>query len=666
MSSYQQPKRDKGRDVVSPPAGAARRHAWKVVVAACLILSCRSGESVAPTPPVALILVQPEGWDFTSLADTVRLAAVARSARGATIPGVSVAWSSSDTTVAVVDTAGRVIARGNGTARITASNGALGGSSDIRVQQVPVSVELRDVPGLVTSLGPSVRVRAIVRDGRGTVMPSEPVQWSSSDPSLVTMFNDGLAFASGDGRVEIRARLRNGATASDSLRIEQRAAQVQFEPLGAMVAPRGTFAVRVTDSLGFVMRKPARVQLRYADGQRVLVRATAADSGRMAVVLDSLVPGAGQVVEAEVTGASGPIRATSAPFDVHLRLTSLAATMMGSCGLSHDGDAWCWGVAMLEADSSNTPVRVRTTGKAIGLAMTRGGCLLSATGQVSCWGSHWAFLPQPTDPVPLAAAPPLDAIAGRGAYCGLVRGTLAPVCWLNSSAYFDGAPPGDVIWETPVAAAVGRSRAGASSAIRTIQPGSDHFCLLDDRGVAFCGGSNAQQALGRDPTQVGGWETTPVATATRFHSLSVGGAFACGVAVDATVWCWGDNREGQLGPAAPSSAHAVPVIVSGISGVTSVAAGRDHACALTGDGRAYCWGHMFGPVPKSLGAHRFVSLASGAYHSCGIEVSGFTYCWGTADNGQIGHGRWAGSITPTLVLAPHVTTGNIPLQRQSR
>ncbi len=81
--------------------------------------------------------------------------------------------------------------------------------------------------------------------------------------------------------------------------------------------------------------------------------------------------------------------------------------------------------------------------------------------------------------------------------------------------------------------------------------------------------------------------------------FSVGGRHACGVDTRGDVWCWGDNEARQLGPAtaAPASLSAVRVEMDPTGRnrfpARYVAAGDTHTCALleAGPGRVYCWGN---------------------------------------------------------------------------
>ncbi|WP_159270800.1 PKD domain-containing protein [Variovorax boronicumulans] len=66
-----------------------------------------------------------------------------------------------------------------------------------------------------------------------------------------------------------------------------------------------------------------------------------------------------------------------------------------------------------------------------------------------------------------------------------------------------------------------------------------------------------------------------------------GSVFTCGIKLDGTVACWGDNSYGQLGDGTTES-RSTPVTVQGLSNVMGLGLGRDHACALKQDGSVVC------------------------------------------------------------------------------
>jgi alpha-tubulin suppressor-like RCC1 family protein len=104
--------------------------------------------------------------------------------------------------------------------------------------------------------------------------------------------------------------------------------------------------------------------------------------------------------------------------------------------------------------------------------------------------------------------------------------------------------------------------------------------------------------------------------------------------------------------AAGGHADTLPIEVVGIS-FAGVAAGVDHACGLTTQHGAVCWGTngavdrlglpdpnvtASGPVAVQ-NAPPLVSVVVGSEHSCGVTATGTAYCWGANDRGQLGDGH---------------------------
>ena len=148
-----------------------------------------------------------------------------------------------------------------------------------------------------------------------------------------------------------------------------------------------------------------------------------------------------------------------------------------------------------------------------------------------------------------------------------------------------------------------------------------------------------------------------------FRAIATGGTSSCAVATDGTAWCWGKNVAGALGDGTTTS-RAFPTKLSGLTGVSAIAASfGGHACALLTDGTVRCWGNN---TYKQLGAGvaaseslvpvavtglvGITSIALGENHSCSLGADGYMRCWGANFQGQV-DGGFSGTTTMVNVYA---------------
>ncbi len=112
-------------------------------------------------------------------------------------------------------------------------------------------------------------------------------------------------------------------------------------------------------------------------------------------------------------------------------------------------------------------------------------------------------------------------------------------------------------------------------------------------------------------------------------SLAAGAAHTCAITTSGSLYCWGENEEGQV-----TGTPAADVLVPRKwieSGVTAVTAGEGHTCAAVG-GEVRCWGRGFAsPWSTIAAAAGATALAAGGQHTCAITVGGAVRCWGSGD-----------------------------------
>jgi len=286
-------------------------------------------------------------------------------------------------------------------------------------------------------------------------------------------------------------------------------------------------------------------------------------------------------------------------------------------------------------------------------------CGLAGDGRVYCWGLNGNG--QLGDGTRTNRSSP-KVVAGTVRFVQVSAGAYH-TCALaaDNRAYCWGALEGDATGFgddhlTPTAVLEGRR-------FVRLRSGSYHTCGVNPYDVAFCWGNRAFGELGGGDNYI-----TPVRVAggLSFRSVIAGGGFTCGVTTGNKGYCWGYNLDGALGDGTRIN-RSKPVAVAGGLSFRSVIAGggliedldhegdefvdETHACGLTTDNRAYCWGQgSYGqlgdgtftgsrvrPFPVGGGLH-FGQLIAGYYYSCGVTTTKVAYCWGQGYNGQLGNG----------------------------
>lgn len=145
---------------------------------------------------------------------------------------------------------------------------------------------------------------------------------------------------------------------------------------------------------------------------------------------------------------------------------------------------------------------------------------------------------------------------------------------------------------------------GASSvhAVK-VAAGSNFFaCALASDGQVHCWGTNHNGQLGRGTADAPGVEDphwVDLGTYITVKDLTVGSAHACAILSNDTVKCWGANGDGQLGLGDTSDrgdqpnemGEFLPALDFG-PGLTAraLSAGGDHTCAILSDDSVRCWG----------------------------------------------------------------------------
>ena len=188
------------------------------------------------------------------------------------------------------------------------------------------------------------------------------------------------------------------------------------------------------------------------------------------------------------------------------------------------------------------------------------------------------------------------------------------------------------------------------------------------RRVLTKGGLKMRTLLTRGATLIAAFTlvvaagASPVAASNRHYvALAVGYDFACALTDQGRAYCWGENNDGRLGDGSEVNRN-VATPVAGNLKFSTIAAGEYHVCGITTRGDAYCWGEdaygqlgddqeqPFSSLPVAVvGGLKFQKIAAGGYHTCALTKGGAAYCWGYNSEGQLGNGDNVRSRMPVAV-----------------
>jgi len=334
-----------------------------------------------------------------------------------------------------------------------------------------------------------------------------------------------------------------------------------------------------------------------------------------------------------------------------------------TCVLTKAGGVICWG------DGITTPTEI--TGLTSGVKAISAGfnhtCALTFTGGVKCWqgGNSQDFGidlqlagPIPEDVIGLTSG--VTAISAGGFHTCALTSSGGVKCWGanavgqlgNGSTSQFVATPADVV--------------GLASGVSAISAGSEHTCALTVDGAVKCWGFNSYGALGDGTTTGSATPVNVVGLVSGVSAISAGGEHTCALTSTGEVKCWGYNtgQDDHQSDGMNDEFSAIPVDVIGLTkGATAISVGGGHNCALTGQGEVKCWGlnrsgelgdgtttDSIAPVTGS-GLKRGISgIAAGEAHTCALTVDDRVKCWGWNGFGQLGDGTVTDSSKPVDVI----------------
>ncbi|MFO7894081.1 MAG: Ig-like domain-containing protein [Longimicrobiales bacterium] len=649
---------------------------------------------------VDTVVVAPAVDTLRALGDTTRLTAEPQDANGYTVPAVAIAWASSDTLVAVVDSGGLVTAVSPGTASIQASDGVNVGAGVVVVDQAVDSLSVAPDSVGFDALGQTAALTVAAFDRGGAPIADPGLAWASSDTLVVTA-DTGVITAAGNGAAQVTGSA-DGVSATVKATVEQVVVGVDVAPDSVAIDALGDttrLSGSAVDANGYPVAGP---ELTWESADTLV--ATVDSAGLVQAVAN------GEAV-VRATGGAGT---DSAVVTVAQRVDSIGVSpeqmTFASIGDTHEFTAQLldalgnpvttgvkptWSIADTLVATLDTTTLVTVTAAGAG-STTLTAAVDTVTGtaaitvdqvaasvavspdsvRLNAIGDTAALAVTVSDENGYAIADPAvtwtssDTLIARvdtvGRVVAVANGTTA------IAAVSDGAVDTVVAIVDQVEAAVvvdpsnltidmgttGQLTAEVQDSNGVVIPGVGVTWNSADETIATVDGGGLVTGIDVGSTTVTASAAGLSGQADVFVALpgliaaplaaSMNG-WGCDLTQTGQAYCWGQNNSGQLGDGT-STTSASPVAVSGGLVFASISTGSDHACGLTPQGEAYCWGGNWdgqlgdnthdgrsGPTAVT-GGYTFKQIVAAGRTTCALDLSGNAYCWGYNGEGQLGYG----------------------------
>ena len=203
-----------------------------------------------PAPTVSTIEISPNTASL-EVGRTQGFVATAKASDGSVIGGVNFTWSSSNTAVVTINSAGVATAVSAGTATIRATgNGITSAPATITVTVAAVArVTIAPSSTQELMVGEMVTFTATARTAGGAIRGDASIAWASSDTSVVTITSAGVATAVGAGTAMVRASADGIASSPVTINVadpEPMVSTVTVSPASMMITVGGMFQFMAT------------------------------------------------------------------------------------------------------------------------------------------------------------------------------------------------------------------------------------------------------------------------------------------------------------------------------------------------------------------------------------------------------------------------------------
>lgn len=458
----------------------------------------RAAATLTVTPvPVASVTVAP-AQDTLAIGQSVQLTAAAKDVSGAALTGRPVVWTSSDTTVALVSSAGVVTALKVGTAIITVTSGALSATAAVTVTVTAVAsvVQTSVAAGYTVTCAISTGggafcwgVNTTGSVGNGQLGSSVPIL----SPSAVTGgYRFKAIFASGNAP-------GSGATVCALTSVGQ--AYCWGPTIGSGPIPARPVPTLISSTLTFTTLSVGTTHACGITGDQKLYCWGSNSYGQL------------MTGSSDGSGSTQPVQGLPGT-----RIGAVAAGAGFTCAVTMSGSTLCAGV-----DNWNQLGTATAGGTCNGFACSATPLVLGGGGSLSSVSAGYDFA------------------------CGLDNAGSA-YCWGHNALGQLGV--GQPTGSSDARASLQPVAGGRTFTVLSASEGG--ACARTPSGAIYCWGGNNNQSPQGTPALVIG--------APPLVSVSTGAEQACGADTQGQLWCWGGNTYGELGDGTTAAHYTAAVV----------------------------------------------------------------------------------------------------------
>lgn len=360
--------------------------------------------------------------------------------------------------------------------------------------------------------------------------------------------------------------------------------------------------------------------------------------------------------------------------DVAPRWESVSHGLNLGCGITLDGQLWCWSLnnayGVLGQGNTTTSYWPRRVGTESDWIQVDVGfehvCGLRSGGRLFCWGRNHRGQAGQNPPSTAHVTTPLEiAPFGVWSRVATTQNATCAVHAVEQQVYCWGDRLYGMLGDN-FAASAGRSLPGPVTSppgFVDVQAGEFHFCAIrgPSPGTLHCWGRNSDSQIGNGSSADALTPVSVLAGSLTWRSVTAGERHTCGVTNANELWCWGSGAARANGF---TFTQPTPARVGVESDWTFVAAGNTHTCGIRAPGSLWCFGTATSgalgtgsttntPVPGQVGTRTdWEFVATGNANTTGIR-GGVRYIWGVNPDSYLGTGvRWPGPV-PSLASQPN-------------